>query len=223
MDAAQLLQSLGHEVQEQPPQVDGSALALCYLHMYFGNVSAVVQRAKAAGAGAHEFELMTRILATLGQATSSGAFVEHMSAWNQHARALASFHSRFDLLLTPTVATPAPLHGASDLPKAQEWILSLLDRTGLLRLLAGLGALNTVVEKIARDSLLFVPFTQLANLTGTPAMSVPLYWTEQGLPMGVQFVAPFGREDQLLQLAHQLEVARPWRHRLPGWVAEPLG
>jgi amidase len=50
-------------------------------------------------------------------------------------------------------------------------------------------------------------------------MSVPLHWTTAGLPLGVQFVAPFGREDRLLQLAHQLEVARPWFRRMPDWVS----
>jgi amidase len=64
-----------------------------------------------------------------------------------------------------------------------------------------------------------VPFTQLANLTGTPAMSVPLHWTADDLPIGVQFVARFGEEARLLQLARQLEQAKPWFSRLPSWVA----
>jgi amidase len=87
--------------------------------------------------------------------------------------------------------------------------------------MARLGLLDGVVKQIARDSLTFVPFTQLANLTGTPAMSVPLYWTPDGLPIGVQFVAKFGKEAQLLQLARQLEDARPWMNRQPRLVSSP--
>jgi amidase len=85
----------------------------------------------------------------------------------------------------------------------------------VLGVLARLGLLDATVQKIATDNLRYVPFTQLSNLTGTPSMSVPLYWTPDGLPLGVQFVGPFGSEDRLLQLAHQLEQAQPWFDRLP--------
>src|SRR5450830_1476057 len=122
-DAAQLLQSLGHHVQEQAPKVDGTALLISYMHIYFGYVGASVRKARAAGAKSDEFELLTRLLATLGNTTSSGVFVDQLSAWNNYARALAGFHGQFDMLLTPTTATPAPIHGAGDLPKAQEWVL----------------------------------------------------------------------------------------------------
>lgn len=168
-DAAQLLQSLGHDVQEQAPKVDGTALSISYMHIYFGYVSAAVRKARAAGAKSQEFELLTRLLATLGHTTSSGVFVEQLSAWNNCARALAGFHVQFDILLTPTTATPAPLHGVGDLPKVQQWVLSILERSGLLRALASFGMLDGMVNQIARDSLTFVPFTQLANLTAPRA------------------------------------------------------
>jgi amidase len=217
-DAARLLGSLGHEVEEAAPEIDGAALAKSFLHVYFGQVPAMVAQARAAGARPADFELLTRVLATLGGAISAGALTTQLLKWNEFARALARFHQRYDLLLTPTVAHPAIAHGAGDPSAAEQMVLDLLDRVGLLGLLARMGALDKTIDKIARDSLQYVPFTQLANLTGTPAMSVPLHWTPDGLPLGVQFVARFGEEDRLLQLARQLEQARPWFSRLPAWV-----
>src|SRR6202042_2804610 len=113
------------------------------------------------------------------------------------------------------LAHPPIRHGQGDPSAAEQAVLNLLDRVGLLGLLTRAGLLDGTVDKIARDSLQYVPFTQLANLTGTPAMSVPLHWTADGLPLGVQFVAPFGQEDLLLQLAAQLEQARPWFGPMP--------
>lgn len=222
-DAARLLASLGHDVEEAAPAIDGPLLARNYLHVYFGQVPAAMARAYAAGAKRGEFEPLTRVIETLGKSTSAATLTANLGMWNQHARALAAFHQRYDLLLTPTLAHPPVRHGAGDPPKAQQVALDVLDRTGLLGLLARSGLLASTIDKIATDSLQFVPFTQLANLTGTPAMSVPLHWTADGLPLGVQFVASFGREDQLLQLAAQLEQARPWFGRMPGWVTDGAG
>ena len=213
--AAALLASLGHEVEEAAPRIDGAALATSYLHIYFGQVPAIVARNKALGADGGEVELMTRLLLTLGAATGAPSLTEQLAQWNTYARALGRFHQRYDMLLTPTLAHPPIRHGEGDVPASQQALLGFLQRSGLLGLLARLGLLDATVDRIARDNLRYVPFTQLSNLTGTPSMSVPLYWTADGLPLGVQFVAPFGREDSLLQLAGQLEQAQPWFGRLP--------
>lgn len=216
--AAKLLGDLGHEVEEASPDIDGAALATSFLHIYFGQVAALVSAARAKGAKLAEFELLTRVLATLGGAISAGALTTQLLRWNEFARALARFHQRYDLLLTPTLAHPPVRHGQGDPSAAEQTLLNLLDRVGLLGLLARAGLLDRTIDKIARDSLQYVPFTQLANLTGTPAMSVPLHWTADGLPLGVQFIGRLGDEARLLQLAHQLEQAQPWFDRLPAWV-----
>jgi amidase len=72
-----------------------------------------------------------------------------------------------------------------------------------------------MIEQMVRENLKWVPFTQLGNLTGVPGMSVPLHWTADGLPLGVQFVAGVGGEGRLFRLAAQLEKAQPWADKRP--------
>jgi amidase len=220
--AAELLRGLGHEVEEAAPELDGAALAESFLHVYFGQVPAMVARGRALGARPGDVELTARLLATLGGSVSAGRLTTQLAKWNDFSRALARFHARYDMLLTPTLAHPPIRHGEGDPPRGEQFALDLLQRTGILGILARLGLLEGTVNKIARDSLRYVPFTQLANLTGTPAMSVPLHWTADGLPLGVQFVGRFGAEDKLLQLAHQLEGAAPWFDRLSPLARESL-
>lgn len=219
---ADLLRGLGHEVEEAAPEIDGMALAESFLHIYFGQVPAMVARSRALGAKAGEVELMSRLLATLGGAMPGGRLTAQLAKWNEFSRSLARFHARYDMLLTPTLAAPPLRHGEGEPPAGEQFVLDLLQRSGALGILARLGLLEGTVNRIARDSLRFVPFTQLANLTGTPAMSAPLHWTAEGLPLGVQFVAKFGAEDRLLQLAHQLEQAAPWFDKLSPLAREGM-
>ena len=75
--------------------------------------------------------------------------------------------------------------------------------------------LDVALNELGTNALAATPNTQLFNMTGQPAMSVPLHWNDAGLPIGVQFAAPFGGEGLLFQLASQLEQARPWAERSP--------
>jgi amidase len=220
--AATLLASLGHHVEEAAPRIDGAALAQSYLHVYFGQIPAAVARAKALGAASGELELMNRILVTLGSSVSAVALTTQLNKWNEYSRSLAAFHAQYDLLLTPTLAAPPVTHGTGDPSGLEKSLFGFLLNTGVLGMLARLGLLDSTVQKIATDNLRYVPFTQLSNLTGTPSMSVPLHWTADGLPLGVQFVGPFGSEDRLLQLARQLEEAQPWFERLPALARAAL-
>jgi amidase len=216
-DAARLLQSLGHEVEEAEPEVDGRALARCFIHMYFGQVAASMEQARqATDAADDDFELDTRALGMFGRALSAGEYVMLRQQWNEFARALGRFHQRYDLYLIPSTALPPSKIGEQALPPAQQAMLKMILRLGVGRLLLR----SDIVRQLVDESLERVPFTQLSNLTGTPSMSVPLHYApvDEGgpeLPVGVQFVARFGEEATLLRLAGQLEQARPWKQRRP--------
>ena len=106
------------------------------------------------------------------------------------SRSVARYSEQYDVWLMPTLGTPPPKLGHFDATSENP-------RAGLER------------------AIEFVPFTPLQNVTGQPAMSVPLYWNSEGLPVGVHFAARFGEEDALFRLAAQLEEARPWANKRP--------
>ena len=210
-DAARLLESLGHHVGEAAPAIDGSAVAAAYIKLYLGQVAADVA---ASGAADAAFEPDTAMLAMLGRALPAGAYAAGLLQWNGFARTLAAWHQTYDLWLTPTVAAPPARIGELDQPPGRLRLMALVRAVRGGRLMLKLGLLDSMVaEALART-----PFTQIANLTGTPSMSVPLQMApaEPGgpaLPIGVQFTAAAGGEPMLLRLAAQIEQAQPWRHQ----------
>ncbi len=209
-NAAKLLESLGHEVEAVDSPVDDAALARDFLTLWFANAAYEVEHVRRlTGCGREGFEQDTLVMAALGRGIGAVEYVAAVERRHEHVRALARFHERFDLLLTPSLATPPPKIGAFDTPKALRPLAETLLRTRTAGLLRRLG----IVDRMIDDNLGWVPFTQLANLTGRPAASIPLHWTADGLPLGVQLVAPLGGETTLLRLAAQLEEAQPWADR----------
>ena len=211
--AGTLLESLGHHVDHlDTAPFDDEALAKDFLTTWFVYAADSVAQAKAvSGAGDSGFEPDTLVMAALGRATDPVRLVRAIENRQAHVRRLAAFHESYDLLLTPSTALPPPRIGALDLaPALQRAQRALIRVRG-----AGLLRFTPVVEQLISENLGWVPYTQLANLTGRPAMSVPLHWTADGLPIGAQLVGRLGSEGQLLRLAAQLEQARPWADRRP--------
>jgi amidase len=208
-ETARLLEKLGHEVEEARPEIDGRILAKSFISMYFGEVAADIDELKLVlgrKAKQEDVETLTWTLGLLGRATSSFSFVNGIREWGKASRAMGRFHQKYDLYLTPTLAQP-PVKIGELKPKPLELaVLKIINTLGLGKLLQ----LSGVIDKIAVENLSKTPFTQLANFTGQPAMSVPLHWTSDGLPCGMQFMAKSGDEATLLRLAKQLEAEQPW-------------
>jgi amidase len=139
---------------------------------------------------AEMFEPLTWGLAEAGKQFSAADYLLAVRNMQRAARDVARFFERFDVWLTPTLAEPP-------LP------LGTLDAT-----------YDDPLRGFARAGD-FAPFTPLVNATGQPAMSVPLYWNADGLPIGSHFVGRFGDEATLFRLAAELEEARPWAARKP--------
>ena len=214
---AKLLAGLGHRVEEKAPPVAFRDLAIGYFIMYLGEMAAdikIVKDTYGRRAARREVELVTRTLGLLGRAVTSGEFVAAIREWDKAARVMGTFFEKYDLFLTPTTARPPVRIGELKPKPAEVVLMKIVNGLGAGKLLKATG----IVEQLAIDNLAATPFTQLANLTGLPAMSVPMHWTADGLPCGVHFVAPFGNEARLLCLAAQLEKAAPWfNNRAPGW------
>jgi len=209
-----LLEELGHEVEEARPEIDGQALAKSIISLYSGVVAATMDQLNLVlgrKARPSDVEAITWTIGLMGRTYSAGHFVKATNEWELAARIMGRFHETYDIYLTPTLAFP-PVRIGSLAPKPIElFLLRIINRLGWGRLLIASGITN----KMAVESLSKTPFTPLANFTGQPAMSVPLYWTADQLPCGVHFMGRYGDEATLLRLAAQLEKAQPWFDRRP--------
>ncbi len=197
-DAAKLLESLGHSVEVAAPQgFDNEELIMQFGAVWAADCAYLLDdwgRKVGRPVTADDVEILTWALAEMGQSVTAaqlvGAVTDAMKANRKAAVWWAPEGDGFDLLLTPTLGEPPVPHGTFD--SAPDNPLG-----GFFR------------------SAAFVPFTAQFNVSGQPAINLPLHWNDDGLPIGVQLVAAFGREDLLLRVAAQLERAQPWADRRP--------
>ena len=209
-----LLESLGHTVEAVHPYINANDLIDSYLTMYYGHVAADLEfSAKLLNSNFSNLDVedTTKLMGYIGKKISAEQFVTAKRRWNEFSQSMHALHQEYDLLLTPTLGSePVPI-GEFDLGLFDKIGTKVVNALGLQKMLLKSG----MTKKLALEQLEKMPFTQLANLTGQPAMSVPLYWTASGLPLGSQFIAPLGDEKTLFQLAQQLEYAQPWFDRTP--------
>ena len=198
-----VLEELGYEVEEKKPDIDGILLMEAYYAMNGAETDAML-RGFAAKLGrpltADDMELVSWSLYQYGQTISGGDYSLALGLWDQAAATMDQFHESYDLLLQPTTAAGAP---RIDHAFQSEELKERMRRADLL----SAADRKEVVWTMFEESLGVTPFTQQANLTGQPAISLPVYRTDSGLPLGVQFTAPKGKEEWLLDIAAVLERA----------------
>jgi amidase len=193
-DAAKLCRELGHDVVEAPPSYNLRAAEEAISAIWSSGTATWVDGLSAAMGRTPGPELLeASVWATVeyGREVKAVALQRAFAIMNHISRDLGRFFVEHDVLLTPTLPV-APF------------------RLGVLNANA-----PTTVQEWMRRVFSFCAFTVAFNLTGQPAMSVPLHWSAQGLPVGVQFAGRFGDEATLFRLAGQLERARPWAQRTP--------
>jgi amidase len=200
--AARIASGLGHDVEEAEPDLDVEVLRRAYFAFVASGVAADLEeigRGRGSVVRPADVEPTTWVFNQIGGALR-GVDVE--SARRASAKLgfdLARFFSRYDVWLTPTCARPPARVGELYPDASKERLM------GLLRVVGTRSVLLRALDKLAAEAIAATPNTQIANLAGVPAISLPLHVNADGLPIGTQWVAPLGREDVLLRLSAQLE------------------
>ena len=195
-DVAAMLAKLGHHVEERAPALAADPAAVMTV-IVGANTALTVRQAEARFGRkmtGDDFEVLTLASAHNAQHTSATDYVAAQLAAFQISRGLADFFETCDVLLCPTLCSP-PLR---------------------------IGELNTMSEDLSHIAPIlrrYMPATAMFNMSGQPAMSVPLAWYKAGLPLGMMFSAKLGDEGTLFRLASQLEQERPWKDKLPAVCA----
>jgi amidase/6-aminohexanoate-cyclic-dimer hydrolase len=191
-DVAAMLEKLGHHVNERAPKLPADP-AEVMMTIVGASTALTVRQAEQRFARTmteNDLELLTLAMAHNAQRTIATDYVAAQFAAYRISRALAEFMAMCDVFLAPTLCSP-PLR---------------------------LGELNSMSQDLSHIGPIlrrYMPGTSMFNISGQPAMSVPLAWSKNGLPLGMMFAAGFGNEGTLFRLAAQLEQERPWRAKLP--------
>lgn len=195
------LKAQGHTVVEKTPPIDGVDLMKSYYVMNSGETTAMMESIETTlqrKLTIDDMELVTWVLYNAGKTISAAAYSKTLNTWDRAAEVMAEFNEEFDLFLTPATADSAPKVGTSWQDE------TMLERMRTITEVDS-AAQQQVVWDMFDKSLPITPFGMQANLTGQPSISLPVHLTAEGLPLGVQFTAPKGKEDWLLAIGRDME------------------
>lgn len=213
-DAARLLESLGHDVVEDAPAIDRDGFNRAFLTVVASELAAELEDAAAflkRPVRRRDVEPATWALSLIGRSITAPEYSNAIRHLQRVGRHVGGFFERYHVQLTPVLAGPPFPHGALQPSRVERLQMTVLGALRASRTMKALGAL----EQAAGTVFEWMQFTPIANATGQPAMSVPLSWSAEGLPIGVHFTGRYADEATLFRLAAELELAAPWRERRP--------
>lgn len=209
---AYLCEALGHRVEAVTFSIASDETALAFLIVIAAEMASSIQWMAKIFKQSPEYSLLepaTAVLCEMGEHFSAQDFSWAIYVLDQVGRQVAEFFTQYDILLNLTMTAPPPFLGEFRPSRLEKNILELLRRIPYGPIL------KRLTKRTIRKYCDFTPYTPLSNITGQPAMTVPLYWDSLGLPIGIHFAARLGEEKILFQLAHQLEEAQPWAGKRP--------
>ncbi|WP_038746614.1 amidase [Burkholderia sp. ABCPW 111] len=213
--AASLAASLGHNVEPTSLNLDFAQISEVFLTIWAAIAAELVlgaQNITGRKPERAEFEPATWAIAQVGRRLARERLPHALELQRQITARVAGLVSRYDVILCATLAAP-PIKIGEMQPTPFE-----TRQMELLGVLPMKPLLKRMLAEVSEKAFSWAGCTELFNLTGQPAMSVPLHWTPRGLPVGVQFVARHGDDARLFTLARQLELARPWFDKRPPLV-----
>ncbi|WJF90456.1 amidase [Paraburkholderia bonniea] len=211
-DAAQLAASLGHHVEPVSLGIDFAQVRHAFLTLWSVAAESLVLNAEQMTGNKperSEFEIETWVMAQIGRKLGARALPEALAEQQCVSARLTDWLTRYDVILCATLAAP-PIKIGEMLPSQAERMQMRAASAVPLEPL-----LKKLLEEASNKAFAWAGCTEVFNLSGQPAMSVPLYWNARNLPVGVQFAGRHGDEATLFRLAAQLEAARPWFERRP--------
>ena len=215
---AKICEDLGHNVEEVKIEYDGLLLSRAFVIIISSHVSQMFNELKDLVGRSYkknEVENTSRMFDYLGKSFRGSDYTWARYTIQKISREVMQQTNDYDVVMMPIISQSAPLLGELRPKKSAELINDIVMTLRLGSLFRNHSIRDKLLNKLAPESLWFAPDAMLQNVTGQPSISLPTYFTDKGMPLGVQFASRYADEETLIDLSAQIENANPWIDKKP--------